>query len=121
MTKELEKEIKSRSRFQFTDPFGKGRIRNLVWEYDVLRKRKNEQIEWLKDVAIRQAEAVNIMVIRTQALEKENKRLQEAIKKGDEARKNLAKKLAIAESELASMEMDYINLKNKQTIEEDAS
>lgn len=98
MTKTLEQEIKKRARFQFTDPLGKGRIRNLVYEYDCLRTRKNKEIDWLKDITVHQAEAVTSMVIRTAALEKENAMLRKCIEEGDKARKNLARKLAVAEA-----------------------
>ena len=101
MTKTLEQEIKKRSKFQFTDPLGKGRIRNLVFEYDCLRDRKNTEINWLKDITVRQAEAVTSMVLRTAALEKENAKLRKCIEEGDRARKSLANKLALAEARLA--------------------
>ena len=118
MTQELERQIQQRTKFQFTDPLGKGRIRNLMWEYDCLRRRKNDEIEGLKDIAVRQAEAVTSMVIRANKLEKENEMLREAIRKSDEVRKNLAKKLSIVESEKVSLEMDYLNLKNKYELED---
>ena len=102
MTKTLEQEIKKRSKFQFTDPLGKGRIRNLMYEYDCLRTKKNKEINWLKDITVRQAEAVTSMVIRTEMLEKQNAKLRKCIEEGDNARKSLASKLAIAEAKLAA-------------------
>ena len=104
MTKTLEQEVKTRTKFQFTDPLGKGRIRNLIYEYDCLRTRKNKEINWLKDITVHQAEAVTSMVIRTNELEKENAMLRRCVKEGDQARKNLANKLAIAEAKIAAME-----------------
>ena len=102
MTKTLEQEIKNRTKFQFTDPLGKGRIRNLMFEYDALRTRKTKEINWLKDVTVKQAEAVTSMVIRTNKLEQENAMLKRCVEEGDKARKNLANKLAIAEAKLAA-------------------
>ena len=116
MTKTLEQQIRQRSRFQFTDAFGKGRIRNLMYEYDCLRIRKNKEIAWLKEITIHQAEAVTSMVIRTNQLEHENAMLRDAVKNGDEARKNLAKKLAMSEARLAELERDYLDLKNKEAV-----
>lgn len=118
MTKELEKQIKKNTRFQFTDPIGRGRIRKLMYEYNCMLTNKNKQIDWLKDITVNQAEAVTAMILRTQKLEKESEMLREAIKKGDEARKNLSKKLSISEAEKVSLEMDYINLKNKIEMED---
>lgn len=114
MTKTLEQQIRQRSRFQFTDAFGKGRIRNLMYEYDCLRTRKNKEIAWLKEITINQAEAVTSMVIKTNQLEHENAMLLEAVKSGDEARKSLAKKLAVSEARLAELERDYLDLKSKE-------
>lgn len=107
MTKELEQQIRKRARFQLTDAFGKGRIRNLMYEYDCMRTRKNEEIATLKDISIRQAEAVTSMVIRSAELEKENAMLRRCVKEGDEARKNLAKKLSVAESKIAALTSKY--------------
>lgn len=118
MTKTLEEQIRNRAKFQFTDAFGKGRIRNLMYEYDCLRTRKNKEINRLKDITVHQAEAVTSMVIRAHQLEKENAMLRECIQKSDEVRKDLAKKLAIAEAERTSLEMDYVNLKNKFKMED---
>lgn len=107
MTKELEQQIKKRARFQFTDAFGKWRIRNLMYEYDCMRKRKNAEIERLNQITIHQAEAVTAMVIRTSELEKENVMLRRCVKEGDEARKSLARKLAMAESEIVALKNKY--------------
>lgn len=114
MTKTLEQQIRQRSRFQLTDAFGKGRIRNLMYEYDCLRTRKNKEINWLKDITVHQAEAVTSMVIRSNQLEQENAMLRKCIKEGDEARKSLAKKLSMSEARLAELEQDYLVLKNKE-------
>lgn len=114
MTKTLEDQIRQRCKFQVTDAFGKGRIRNLMYEYDCLRNRKNKEINWLKDITVRQAEAVTTMVVRTNDLEKENAMLRKCVKEGDQARKNLAHKLSI-------MEAAYTELKNKYGEVEDVS
>lgn len=105
--KTLEQQIKNRQRFDLRDPLGRGRIRNLVYEYDALRNLKNKEIARLKDVVTNQAEAVTCMVVRANELEKENQMLRRCVKEGDEARKSLAKKLAMAESEISVLKNKY--------------
>lgn len=117
-TKPLEDRIRENTKIQLTDLFGKARIRKQMWEYDCMLSNKNKQIAWLKDITVNQAEAVTAMILRTQKLEKENEMLREAIKKSDEVRKDLSKKLSISESEKVSLEMDYLNLKNKIAMED---
>lgn len=107
MIKDLEVRIKENTRIQLTDLFGKGRIRKQMYEYDCMKTRKNEEIATLKDISIRQAEAVTSMVIRSAELEKENAMLRRCVKEGDEARKNLAKKLSVAESKIAALTSKY--------------
>jgi hypothetical protein len=107
MIKDLEARIKENTRIQLTDLFGKGRIRKQMYEYDCMRTRKNEEIATLKDISIRQAEAVTSMVIRSAELEKENAMLRRCVKEGDEARKSLANKLAMAESEISALKNKY--------------
>ena len=57
---ELEKSIQYVAKFCFNDPFGKGRIRNLMYEYDCMLKRKNEEIETARDILHKQSIAIDV-------------------------------------------------------------
>lgn len=101
MIKSLEDRIKENTKIQLTDLFGKGRIRKQMWEYDTMKNNKNREIERLQIIAASQSKAVNAMVIRTEQLEKENAMLRGYIAESDKAKRNILKRLSIAEAKLA--------------------
>lgn len=68
---ELEKKIQHVSKFCFNDPIGKGRIRNLMYEYECLRDRKNLEIAELKEFSLGQAKLISALATRIQVLEKQ--------------------------------------------------
>lgn len=113
MTKNLEQQIRQRSKFQFTDILGKGRIRNLMYEYDCLRDRKNAEILRLKQITLSQSAAVTEMVMRVSELEKENKLLRGYTVESDRAKKNMLDKYLQSESKLSKVSEDFDTLSEK--------
>lgn len=113
MTKNLEQQIRQRSKFQFTDILGKGRIRNLMYEYDCLRDRKNAEILRLKQITLSQSAAVTEMVMRVSELEKENKLLRGYTVESDRAKKNMLDKYLQSESKLSKVSEDFGTLSEK--------
>ena len=116
MTKDLEQEIQQRARFQIDDIFGKARIRKALYEYDCLRRNKNQEIDRLKEITVRQSEAVTAMVVKTHSLEKENALLKSYIEKNDEAKKNMSRNNAILEKDRNELEEMYLELKRKHEL-----
>lgn len=103
MIKSLEDRIRENTKIQLTDLFGKGRIRKQMWEYDTMKANKNREIERLQIIAASQSKAVNAMVIRTEQLEKENAMLRGYISESDKVKRDILKRLAIAEAKIAKL------------------
>lgn len=101
MIKSLEDRIRENTKIQLGDLFGKGRIRKQMWEYDTMKTNKNREIERLQIIAASQSKAVNAMVIRTEQLEKENAMLRSYIAESDKVKRDILKRLSIAEAKLA--------------------
>ena len=77
----LEENIQLVSKFCFNDPFGKGRIRNLMYEYDCMLKRKNEEIERLRTIVDNQAITIDFFADKCMADKKKYEELEEAFDK----------------------------------------
>lgn len=75
---ELEKKVKYRSKFSLNDFFGKGRIRNLMYEYECMRNRKDEEIAKLKEVISAQAITIHELPKQILELQKKNAELEES-------------------------------------------
>ena len=101
--KTLEDRIRENTKIQLTDLFGKGRIRKQMWEYDTMKNNKNREIERLQIIAASQSKAVNAMVIRTEQLEKENAMLRGYIAESDKVKRDILKRLSIAEAKVAKL------------------
>lgn len=111
MIKSLEDRIKENTKIQLTDLFGKGRIRKQMWEYDTMKTNKNREIERLQIIAASQSKAVNAMVIRTEQLEKENAMLRGYIAESDKVKRDILKRLSIAEAKVVKLKEDTEDVK----------
>lgn len=73
---ELGKEIQCRTKFSIDDIFGKRRIRNLIYECEVIRDRKNTKIAELDEIVTKQSIAIDRLTEEVLELKKKNVELE---------------------------------------------
>ena len=120
MNKSLEIRIRNYSMFDFTDIFGKNRIRKLMFEYDDLATRHKEEKARMNDIIKSQAEAVTKMVCKTGKLEDEVEYLKGYIQESDAAKCNLQQNKMSANRRIQELTEENIRLKSDvKTLKED--
>lgn len=92
ITKTLDQYIHDKSKFDFTDIFGKGRIRKAMYEYHDLKRRSEDEREKAKTIMYAQAQSVTDLVGKIRDLENENKSLKDYIRVNDSAKNHLWEK-----------------------------
>lgn len=80
-SEEFEEQIKWRSAFSFNDFFGKGRIRNLMYEYKHMLDRKNAEIKELKTIVEHQSITIDFFADKCMAQQKEYEKLKDDYQK----------------------------------------
>ena len=120
MNRSLEIRIRNYSMFDFTDIFGKNRIRKLMFEYDDLATRHKEERARMNDIIKSQAEAVTKMVCKTGKLEDEVEYLKGYIQESDAAKCNLQQNKMNANRRIQELTEENIRLKSDvKTLKED--
>jgi predicted RNase H-like nuclease (RuvC/YqgF family) len=98
ITKTLDQYISEKSKFDLTDIFGKGRIREAMYEYHDLKKRTSEELEKNKTIMYAQAQSVTDLVGKIRGLEEENAYLKSYIRETDTSKNSLLEKKVKAEN-----------------------
>lgn len=113
ITTTLDQYIREKSRFDFTDIFGKGRIRKAMYEYHDLKKRTSEELERNKIIMYSQAQSVTDLVGKIRVLEEENAYLKNYIRESDSSKNSLLAKKVKAENLAEKYHEESLSLAKK--------
>ncbi len=113
ITKTLDQYIHDKSKFDFTDIFGKGRIRKAMYEYHDLKKRTSEELEKNKTIMYAQAQSVTDLVGKIRGLEEENAYLKSYIRETDASKNSLLAKKVKAENLAEKYHQESLKLAEK--------
>lgn len=113
ITKTLDQYIHDKSKFDFTDIFGKGRIRKALYEYYDLKKRTSEELEKNKTIMYAQAQSVTDLVGKIRGLEEENAYLKSYIRETDASKNSLLIKKVKAENLAERYHQESLKLAEK--------
>lgn len=113
ITTTLDQYIREKSRFDFTDIFGKGRIRKAMYEYHDLKKRTSEELERNKTIMYSQAQSVTDLVGKIRVLEEENTYLKNYIRESDSSKNSLLAKKVKAENLAEKYHEESLSLAKK--------
>lgn len=113
ITTTLDQYIREKSRFDFTDIFGKGRIRKAMYEYHDLKKRTSEELERNKIIMYSQAQSVTDLVGKIRVLEEENAYLKNYIRESDSSKNSLLAKKVKAENLAEKYHEESLSLAEK--------
>ena len=113
ITKTLDQYIHDKSKFDFTDIFGKGRIRKALYEYHDLKKRTSEELEKNKTIMYAQAQSVTDLVGKIRVLEEENVYLKNYIRESDSSKNSLLTKKVKAENLAEKYHQESLTLAEK--------
>ena len=116
MYQELDRYIKSKAAFDLSDPFGKGRIRKLIYEYEQLRHKCKKEIESLRNTVTSQANSVTMMVGKLNSLEKEKAYLENYIRESDATKVNLQNRRIDADKKAEELIAENAKLKGELSI-----
>lgn len=116
ITKTLDQYIHDKSKFDFTDIFGKGRIRKAMYEYYDLKKHTKDELEKNKLIMYSQAQSVTDLVAKVRSLEDENKYLKDYIRVNDGAKNNLWEKKNAAEKTIEDQSSQIEKLEDENTM-----
>lgn len=113
ITKTLDQYIHDKSKFDFTDIFGKGRIRKALYEYHDLKKRTSDELEKNKTIMYAQAQSVTDLVGKIRGLEEENAYLKSYIRETDASKNGLLAKKVKAENLAEKYHQESLKLAEK--------
>lgn len=113
ITKTLDQYIHDKSKFDFTDIFGKGRIRKAMYEYHDLKRRYEDEREKTKTIMYAQAQSVTDLVGKIRMLEEENTYLKSYIRETDASKNSLLAKKVKAENLAEKYHQEALTLAEK--------
>lgn len=113
MAESVREFTKKYARFDFSDIFGIGRLRELAYQMKMQEINYDAEMTRLREINDSQAKAVTVMVCQLSETEERNRDLSNYIRAADEAKKNLMEKKMMAESRQTALENELEKTKSK--------